>query len=230
MGPLRTPNRSSTYTSRAPASPAQPATPREGGGTIFRTEAAKKYRLAPADLDSILPVEIRRNNHGGPYPIKIYNISDVKALVARLAGKSPTYNPSTPTKESTGVVPKTPELAEKKPGGRIMRSTAMKRFKLKGPQLDRILPISIKPNPYQKSGGDMRFYNLRDVEELHASVQAGAASPSKPKGMPKYSYYDDDPFLYRDGIYDGMSSEDAAALFSAHTGIAPLWAFGDQSD
>ncbi|KAJ7734251.1 hypothetical protein B0H16DRAFT_1380762 [Mycena metata] len=145
------------------------ATP--NGPSIKRTEATKRYKIKPTDLDTILPISRQPNFMGGAW-IQTYNEGDVATLALnRRPGKplpqlGPEADPSSP-------------LAEKK-GPRIMRTTAIKEFKLTASQLDELKPISATPNSY---GTVTKFYNRSDVQDLKSRLdqqQLGVNSPSPP--------------------------------------------------
>ncbi|KAJ7087784.1 hypothetical protein C8R44DRAFT_893034 [Mycena epipterygia] len=126
------------------------------GATILRTKATEVYRLGASDLDSILPVSTRP--HGKNLRME-YNVVDVVTLDTRLNSNLP------------GPLERAVEN-----GPQIHYYAAMKQFKLRPAQLHRIKPVSEIPT----SGKPLGMYNCCDVEALAASVNAAAASPSRP--------------------------------------------------
>ncbi|KAJ7196564.1 hypothetical protein GGX14DRAFT_375954 [Mycena pura] len=133
------------------SSPTQLAPAR--GKWIHKTHAMKTYSLGESDLDSILPISDEPNLRSPRTRVKMYNVRDVEALAQRLKDSTPVLQVLSPT---TG-------FAVKK-GQEIMRTTAMKGFKLAPCQMDRIKPVRELENPYSKAKGPMRFYNRCDVE------------------------------------------------------------------
>lgn len=60
-------------------------------------------QLTSEQLKGIKPVSIKSNPHGGPYPMKHYNLCDVEQLATRL-GRS-AQAPSTPKRKRVSVAP-----------------------------------------------------------------------------------------------------------------------------
>ncbi|KAJ7087192.1 hypothetical protein B0H15DRAFT_843000 [Mycena belliarum] len=153
------------------------------GPSIKRTEATKKYKLKAADLDTITPISRQPNHMGGSAPIQVYNERDVAALALNL-------RPGKPLPELASVAGSSSSgpLAHKH-GRRIMKTSAMKEFKLSSSQMDQLKPVSMTPNAY---GTVTKYYNRCDVENLKSRLEqlrmVGA------------------------GNLDGLSHEDAAAL------------------
>ncbi|EIM91132.1 uncharacterized protein STEHIDRAFT_165519 [Stereum hirsutum FP-91666 SS1] len=156
------------------------------GHYIYRSDPdiKKIYKLSPSDLDSILPISDTPNPHGGRNNVRIYNLCDVVKLSLEL--NVPTSPPSSPPPAS-GSQSSNPALAVQK-GAKILRTNAMKEYKLTGIQLDRLKPISIEPNPH-RSTGTMRYYNLCDVKDLAQKVNSAAASPTKKYVRKRYAPY-----------------------------------------
>ncbi|KAJ3557144.1 hypothetical protein NM688_g1624 [Phlebia brevispora] len=170
------------------------------GFWILRSYAAKYFSdaIGHRDLDSILPISRRKNQHGGLNDIMKYNLCDVVALVLRL---QPTYGPT--------------ERAPPR-GQEIMLSKARDEYKLESCQLRRLKPRRTAPNPHQK--GEMTFYNREDVVALNAQIEAAAKAP---RGVPiarnntidaPYDFDVEDYFL-------GLSVEDAATKFTELTDL-----------
>ncbi|KAJ7283451.1 hypothetical protein C8J57DRAFT_1120976 [Mycena rebaudengoi] len=134
------------------------------GPSIKRTEAVKKYKIKATDLDTIQPISRQLNHMGGSAPIQVYNESDVVALTQRVRPGKPLPSDSTPASSSS--TPAAVVLA-KKNGRRIMRTTAIKEFKLTANQLDQLNPVSVAPNAY---GTTTKYYNRCDVENLKQRV------------------------------------------------------------
>ncbi|KAJ7179463.1 hypothetical protein C8R46DRAFT_1073836 [Mycena filopes] len=125
------------------------------GPSIKRTAAMKKYKLKPAQLDTITPISQQPNHMGGSSLIQVYNEEDVAALALKV-------RPDLPLPElAPEAGPSTP-LA-KKNGRRIMRTTAMKEFKLTPSQMDQLNPVAATPNAY---GSVTKYYNRCDVERI----------------------------------------------------------------
>ncbi|KAF7333903.1 hypothetical protein MSAN_02403100 [Mycena sanguinolenta] len=141
--------------------PGELATP--NGPSIKRTEAAKRYKVKAADLDTIIPT-LRQANPMGGAPIRAYNEVDVRALAERVRPGKPLPEPATPVCSSSGD--HSPILAPKQ-GQKILRTTAMNTYQLSSQQMDEILPVSATPNVH---GTITRYYNVCDVEVLAARV------------------------------------------------------------
>ncbi|KAJ6463838.1 hypothetical protein C8R47DRAFT_1224997 [Mycena vitilis] len=137
------------------------------GRWILKSAAIKKYNIASSDLyddlDSILPVRVEHNPRHFYMDVTKYNVKDVDALARRICNAS----------QASGS---TVQFAAAN-GGQIMRTTAMKEFKLKPCQMDRIQPVSEGPNPH-RSNATMRFYNRCDVKALATSIATAAANPT----------------------------------------------------
>ncbi|KAJ7162574.1 hypothetical protein C8R43DRAFT_990762 [Mycena crocata] len=161
--PAATPKKSRTYTVwKSPiTAPSATPLPTPNGPSIKRTEAAKKYKVKATDLDTIEPISRQPNHMGGSALIQVYNECDVASLAQRLRpGKL------LPELGSHSSGPSGPPLA-KKNGPRIMRTTAMKKFKLTPTQMDQLNPVSITPNAY---GTTTTYYNRCDVENLKSQL------------------------------------------------------------
>ncbi|KAJ7444852.1 hypothetical protein FB451DRAFT_1412975 [Mycena latifolia] len=180
---------------------------RPNGRWITKTDARKKYGLAASDLDSILPVTDKPNPKNSTTRVKTYNVADVATLARRL--KSTAASSS----RTSGGSSSSSQLAIAK-GPSIMRTTAMKRFKLAPCQMDRLVPVKEAPNPHPTATGPTRYYNLCDVQALVDSVAAAAASPTS-QPSPRVADSDD----YEHNIFDGLSGEDAAFALARWTGI-----------
>ncbi|KAJ7685428.1 hypothetical protein DFH06DRAFT_42548 [Mycena polygramma] len=133
------------------------------GRWIHLSDARKDYGLATSELGSILPISVGRNSRHYRMSVTRYNEEDVQELAEHI-------------REACQVPGSTGQLAVAN-DREILRSTAMKRFSLEACQLDRIDPVSEGPNPY---GGTtlMRYYNLRDVQALVASIATALAAPT----------------------------------------------------
>ncbi|KAJ7510130.1 hypothetical protein B0H11DRAFT_1177715 [Mycena galericulata] len=131
-----------------PKAPTHSSLAPRSGDTILRTEATRRYRLAPSDLDAILPVSIRP--HGLSFKQE-YNLSDVIALDARLNSANPR-----PTERAV------------ENGAQIESSEAKKEFKLTLAQLHRIKPVSYN----RFTGRPMGVYNRCDVQVLADSGES----------------------------------------------------------
>ncbi|KAF9045717.1 hypothetical protein BDZ89DRAFT_1058680 [Hymenopellis radicata] len=131
---------------------------------IKRTDAAKLYKLKPADLDTLLPAKILDNFYGGQ--TKKYNTGDVERLAAQLKNDP-----------SSSAALSRPACTTKKKGGTIMKTQAMQDYQLTAADMGSIKPRQVKENPH----GDTEFmyvYNLVDVKELAKTVHGGAAASS----------------------------------------------------
>ncbi|KAJ7873332.1 hypothetical protein B0H14DRAFT_2720299 [Mycena olivaceomarginata] len=137
------------------------ATP--NGPSIKRTAAQTKYKVKPTDLDTITPISRQPNPMGGSAPMQIYNECDVAALAQKL-------RPGKPLPALAG--PSSPAGLAKKTGRQIMRSAAVKEFKLTPAQLDQLQPVSMKPNAY----GVTKYYNRCDVENLKLRLEGGGSN------------------------------------------------------
>lgn len=84
----------------------------------------KKYRLAASDLASIDPIRVSRNPRGGG-DIQVFNELDVAALAESIGRALPLPNSQSSASSSSSV-----ETLAVKNGPRIMRSTAMKNYKV----------------------------------------------------------------------------------------------------
>ncbi|KAJ6539000.1 hypothetical protein B0H19DRAFT_1176616 [Mycena capillaripes] len=174
MKTLTTPSKSTTKSpSKPPSTPKKPrtyavwkspikapntaplATP--NGPSIKRTEATKKYKIKATDLDTITPISRQPNHMGGSSLIQVYNECDVAALTQRMGKPLPEVAPMAPA-----------AVLAKKNGPRIMRTTAMKEFKLTPTQIDQLNPVSATPNAY---GTVTKYYNRCDVENLKLQLE-----------------------------------------------------------
>ncbi|KAI0047637.1 hypothetical protein FA95DRAFT_1678906 [Auriscalpium vulgare] len=149
-------------------SKSQLAKPR--GRFIFRTEAAKTFEIAPSDLDSILPISVQRNPRGRG-DVKKYNLCDVQELYKRLKGGSAASRGGSSADEP---------FAERK-GKAITRTEAMRIYKLKGTQLDRIRPAGKGVSVAR--GVPYVLYNECDVQALANNVETAKVSTAPPQGM-----------------------------------------------
>ncbi|KAJ6516247.1 hypothetical protein C8R45DRAFT_237348 [Mycena sanguinolenta] len=167
--PPSTPKKKRFY---LPASPVTPSTDlaTPNGPSISRTEAKNKYKVKTTDLDTIKPISRVPNRvHMGGALIQTYNECDVAALARRV-------RPGKPLPELAPVAgPSSPVGLANKNGPRIMRTTAMKEFKLTATQMDQLSPISMTPNGY---GTVTKYYNRCDVENLKFRLEQlrGASS------------------------------------------------------
>ncbi|KAJ6567215.1 hypothetical protein DFH09DRAFT_1156348, partial [Mycena vulgaris] len=93
----------------------------------------------------------------------VYNEYDVAALalMVRPGKPLPEVAPVAGSNSSGGIL-------AKKNGRRIMRTTAMKEFKLIPSQMDQLNPVSMTPNAY---GTVTKYYNRCDVETLKLQLQ-----------------------------------------------------------
>ncbi|KAJ7688388.1 hypothetical protein B0H17DRAFT_1068431 [Mycena rosella] len=157
-----TPKKSRTYTVwRSPIDTTPLTAP--NGTSIKRTEAVKKYKVKPADLDTITPISRQLNHMDGSAPIQVYNECDVAALALKVRPGKPLPESALlagPSSSSGGLA--------KKNGARIMRTTAVKEFKLTPAQMDQLNPVSTTPNVY---GGVTKYYNRCEVEALKLRLQ-----------------------------------------------------------
>ncbi|GJE92126.1 hypothetical protein PsYK624_082790 [Phanerochaete sordida] len=87
------------------------------GASILHSTAKKRYLLSSEQLSSIKPVSIKPNPHGGPVPMKHYNLCDVEALADRVnaarAPPSPAKGPADAV-QSTLAGPSTPPPAKRR--------------------------------------------------------------------------------------------------------------------
>ncbi|KAK4701033.1 hypothetical protein P7C70_g5204, partial [Phenoliferia sp. Uapishka_3] len=199
----------SPYPRSPPTSPSNAETQRLApsvGGWITKTDAKRKYKLAPSDLATILPISCQPNPHGGPNRVEKYNIADVEVLVDRLKDAGGAEGAAGSSTAASPPVPGAPHGLAAPNGPRILRTTAMKQYKLQPVQMDRLKPVAVAPNPHRASAGPMRHYNLSDVKALAESLGRGAQAPVRGK-----SFYTDDDY---DNFnpFDGLSRDDAAAL------------------
>ncbi|KAJ6463839.1 hypothetical protein C8R47DRAFT_77429 [Mycena vitilis] len=174
------------------------------GRWIMKSDAVKQYKLAPSDLDSILPVSVQRNPRHYHMSVTTYNVRDVEALAQRIRN-APQASSSASVSTAKFAVPN---------GKQIMRTTAMNEFGLKPCQMDRIKPVKEMPNPHRS--GTMRFYNRCDVQALATSIATAAAAPTAP--APQSTTYHDHDDDYN--VFDGMSGEEAAFALAKWTGIS----------
>lgn len=160
--------------------------------------------------------------------MQIFKRSDVEELAARV---------KTGLRGPVGASRPGSQLAVKN-GKLIMRTKAMKEYKVPAPSLfsgptlndccqlkavhlEEIFPVTTQPNPHG-TGGDMRHYNVVDVELLANKVHPGgvpgrdgSGSKAVPKRRRPAAKKQD-----RDGPLAalGLSVEDAAAIFRAMSG------------
>ncbi len=83
-----------------------------------RTDAAKEFRLKPADLDTLTPTRQRDNPYGGK--VTFYKIDEVEALAERLH-EDPSSSQS----------PNRPPVTRKKKGGSITKTDAMAHYSMR---------------------------------------------------------------------------------------------------
>jgi len=158
------------------------------GPSIKRTEATKKYKIKASDLDTITPISRQPNHMGGSALMQTYNECDVAALAQRL-------RPGKPLPELAPVAGPSSPLA-KKNGPRIMRTTAIREFKLTPTQMDQLNPVSMTPNAY---GTVTKYYNRCDVENLKLRLE-------QLRGASSNRLID----------FDGLDCGDAAGLLTLH--------------
>ncbi|KAK7061416.1 hypothetical protein R3P38DRAFT_2829363 [Favolaschia claudopus] len=155
------------------------------GPFIKRTKAVEKYKIKATDLDTIKPISRQQNHMGGSSLIQTYNECDVAALAQRL-------RPGKPLPELSPMA--NPVVLAKKNGPRIMKTTAITKFKLRKAEIEQLTPISMTPNAY---GSLTTYYNRCDVENLKSRLeQLRGASSSR--------LID----------FDGLDRGDAAALLA----------------
>lgn len=141
------------------------------GLSITKTEAMKKYKLQAGDFATVLPIIRRPNAHDcGKTEMLIFNERDVLALVANL--REATSAAARPTDSQGGL--EKPQLAEPY-GSQIMRSKALKQYKLTRLQIDRLAPTEIRMNSLNASR-PVRLYNEADVQALAEEVRRENAS------------------------------------------------------
>ncbi|KAJ7573704.1 hypothetical protein C8J56DRAFT_981937 [Mycena floridula] len=154
---------------------------RPNNSGITKTTAMKRYHLSASDMASLTPIRTEPNPHGGFHPAQYYSVADIKQLAKEVKAekaqaekeKAAKLKAKNANKENAGapVIPNA--ITAEKPGGKIMRTVAVKKFELSPDQLDTILPISITPNRW---GTLTRFYNRVDVEELVNNLRNVASS------------------------------------------------------
>ncbi|KAJ6597167.1 hypothetical protein DFH09DRAFT_1404085 [Mycena vulgaris] len=180
------------------------------GRWITQTDALKLYKsygMGASDLASILPVSDEPNPRHYKMRMKTYNVADVEALARRLKSSAASSYPVSRTASGLAI----PN------GSNIMRTTAMKEFGLSSPQMDRLVPVKVVPNPHPNSKGPMRLYNRCDVKALADSVKAAAASPN---GNASRQVAD-----YEDNVFDGVSGENAAYILAGAGAIGPAQSY-----
>ncbi|PBK61780.1 hypothetical protein ARMSODRAFT_964579 [Armillaria solidipes] len=154
-------------TARIPATPEPKPKRTRTRRTIKRTDAAKEFRLKPADLDTLTPARQRDNPYGGK--VTFYKIDEVEALAERLR-EDPSSSQS----------PNRPPVTRKKKGGSITKTDAIARYSLQAVHMDGIKPREVKKNPHDESRS-MYIYNVVDVEELAKGVHGpGYRLPKRP--------------------------------------------------
>ncbi|KAK0436177.1 uncharacterized protein EV420DRAFT_1770362 [Desarmillaria tabescens] len=130
----------------------------DGTEEILRSDATKRYRVKPVDLDTLRPVRTERGYKNSL--VRYYDTGDVEALEQQLK-----QDPS------LSKVHTSPKKTVKKKGGKISRTTAMRNFNLDDAQMDRIKPRDVKDSPTKKDAHRKVFwYNLVDVENLAQEV------------------------------------------------------------
>ncbi|KAK0442726.1 uncharacterized protein EV420DRAFT_1649614 [Desarmillaria tabescens] len=154
--------------------------------TIKRTDAAKEFRLKPADLDTLTPTRQRDNPYGGK--VTFYKIDEVEALAERLR-----EDPSTSQSLSR------PPVTRKKKDGSITKTDAEAHYSLQPVHLDGIKPREVKKNPHDESRS-MYIYNVVDVEELAKAVHG---PPYRLPKRPAKSFTSLIPDLDEDDLYPG---------------------------
>ncbi|KAJ7667660.1 hypothetical protein DFH06DRAFT_1183196 [Mycena polygramma] len=166
------------------------ATP--NGPSIKRTAAVTKYKIKPADLDTILPISRQPNHMGGSALIQVYNESDVAALTQRV-------RPGKPLPELAPVAGPSSAVVLAKKNGRQSNKPHFLRllnaFQLTSTQMDQLNPVSTTPNAY---GTVTKYYNRCDVENLKLRIEQLKAARSNGA----------------DSDFDGLDGDGAAALFA----------------
>ncbi|KAJ7775149.1 hypothetical protein B0H16DRAFT_87393 [Mycena metata] len=189
---------------------------RPSGGWIMGSKACKQFKLAASDLNSILPISDESNPHNSRLRIKKYNVADVRALAGRLRSNS---NSSASGSTTTLAVATGPS---------IMRTNAMKEFKLASCQMDRIKPVRMLPNSH-RTGQFTKWYNRCDVKALADSIAQAAAAPAGPSVSSAARYHEEEDYDYNP--FDGMSGEEAAFKLAEWTGITgPAMAYYHEYD
>ncbi|KAK0184015.1 hypothetical protein F5146DRAFT_1076588 [Armillaria mellea] len=161
-------------TAEIPATPQPKPKKTRTRRTIKRTDAAKEFRLKPADLDTLTLARQRDNPYGGE--VTFYRIDEVEALAERLR-EDPSSSQSL----------NRPSVTRKKKGGSITKTDALAHYSLQLVHLDGIKP---RESTY--------IYNVVDVEELAKGVHGpGYKLPKRPV---KFFMM---PDLHEDDLYPG---------------------------
>jgi len=148
----------------------------------------KKYKLKAADMETLTPISVSMNPRGGAN-IQIFRESGVATLAAQVHPASQAQIASSSNQSAESDVY---ELAPKN-GKKILRTKAMKLYKLTPSQIDSINPVSVLPNPHGK--GTMRHYNLCDVEALAEQVPRRGTRMSDNTNTSSQNHEDDDDVI-----------------------------------
>jgi len=200
------------------------------GRSITKTNAMKTYKLQAGDFVTILPIIRRPNTYDhGKTEMLIYNEIDVAALAMSL--KEATSGAAQATSsQGSQVNQEEVQLAPRK-GRQIVRTEAIKKYRLTKLQIDRLTPTEIRENPHNRRSPPMRLYNEDDVkalsEQIHGEIASTtpAESPSKRQRPSPYNTprkviqrvrnFEEEDLYGGPGRYDGMDADDAAALFAS---------------
>ncbi|KAK0220763.1 hypothetical protein EDD85DRAFT_984164 [Armillaria nabsnona] len=170
----------------------------DGTEEIVRSEATKRYKVKIVDLDTLRPVRTERGEKNAV--VKYYNTGEVEALEQRLKQK------------------KVPKKTAKKTGGKISAETDFGDSSTSAPPLPGTSKGKTKEDS-NESPGRAKNMGKSPAKQNDGVVSASGKtvpSSSKPKKSPVENNYDYDEYdedLMEDGMFDGMDSDDAAALY-----------------
>ncbi|KAK0220747.1 hypothetical protein EDD85DRAFT_863367, partial [Armillaria nabsnona] len=162
-----------------------------------RSDATTMYKVKPVDLDTLRLVRTERGDTN--VVVKYYNRAEVEALEQRL-------------KQT-----KVPKKTAKKTGGKISAETDFGDSSTSAPPLpgtskEKTKEDSDEPPSRAKNKGKSPVKQNDDVVSESGKKVPSSSKPKKSPVKKNYDYDEYDEDLMEDGMFDGMDSDDAAAL------------------
>ncbi|PBK82562.1 hypothetical protein ARMGADRAFT_1090277 [Armillaria gallica] len=172
----------------------------DGTEEIVRSEATTRYKVKPIDLDTLLPVRTERGDKN--VVVKYYNTGEVEALEQRL--KQAKVPKRTVTKTGGKI------SAETDFGDSVQASTSAPP--LPGTSKGKKKEDSNEPPSRAKNKGKSPAKQNDDVVSKSGKTVPSSSKPKKSPVKKNYDYDEYEEDLMEDGMFDGMDSDDAAAL------------------
>ncbi|KAK0184412.1 hypothetical protein F5146DRAFT_1075499 [Armillaria mellea] len=176
----------------------------DGTDEILRSEAMKRYRVRTVDLDTLHHVRTERGDKNAL--VKYYNTGDVEALEQQLK-----QDPSPKKKTAKKKGEKSLAVTELEDSVQASTSTPSLPGTSKGKMKE---DSNEAPGRVKKNGKSPAKQKSKD-DNVDSEKAPSSSKPRKSRVKRSYDYddyYDDD--ILEEGMFDGMASDDAAAMLA----------------